>query len=108
MDIINLTEKGKKEATNWEQGSGMMGNHYKIPVLKREVVEVTGISEPEPGGNKAQATFKWRWQALNDIGAALMKNDKNSEQIFQGNANLQKFDDGWRLMNVSGSGISGW
>lgn len=108
MDIINLTEKGKRESAKWEQGSGMLGNHYKIPVLKREVVEVTGISEPKAGENKAEATFKWRWQPLNDIGETLLKNDKNTEQIFQGSANLQKFDDGWRLVKVSGNGISGW
>ncbi len=107
MDIVNLTEKGKKEAANWEQGSGMMGKFYKIPVLKREIVEVTGISEPKSGENTSQATFTWRWQPINEIGKAL--GDENTfEKLFEGSAQFQKFDDGWRVMNVLGNGISGF
>lgn len=104
INNVNLTEKGKRESANWEKGNNLWGNYYKIPLAKREVVEVTGISEPKSGENFAQATFTWRLQPVGEIGKAL-DNGKESEQKFDGTATFQKFDDGWRVVGVSGRGI---
>lgn len=99
--IVSLTDKGRQEAANWEQFYWMGRNSYKIQVANREVVEVTGISEPESEGNIAQATFTWRWKPTNEVGRA-MAVDK---QTYNGNATFEKFDDGWRVGMVSGDGI---
>jgi hypothetical protein len=101
MHSANLTEKGKKAAAEWETGSGLAGKFYKVPYAKREIVEVTGISEPKEGGNTAQAKFTWRLVPLNDIGKAMSLDTKNVE----GDAVLQKFDDGWRVVNIFGPGL---
>lgn len=104
MSNVNLTEKGKIEAANWEKGNNLWGDNYKIPLAKREVVEVTGISESKSGDNFAQATFTWHLQPIGEIGKAL-DTGKDSEQKFDGTATLQKFDDGWRVVGISGRGL---
>ena len=101
---ISLTTKGEKESANWEYTSNFWGTWYDIPVTKREVVEVTGISEPKADDNSAQATFTWRWQPINEIGKGLDVNESNTN----GTATFQKFDDGWRVVTVSGPGISAY
>jgi hypothetical protein len=101
MHSANLTEKGKKAAAEWETGTSLAGKFYKVPYAKREIVEVTGISEPKESGNTAQAKFTWRLVPLNDIGKAMSLDTKTIE----GDAVLQKFDDGWRVVNIFGPGL---
>ncbi|MGB7208649.1 MAG: hypothetical protein WBD27_08315 [Pyrinomonadaceae bacterium] len=98
MHSANLTEKGKKAAAEWETGSGLAGKFYKVPYAKRELVEVTGLTEPKEGSNVVQAKFTWRLTPVNDIGKAMSLDTKTIE----GDAVLQKFDDGWRVVNITG------
>jgi hypothetical protein len=78
--------------------------------VKREFVEVTGISEPKSGENFAQATFTWRIRAVE------IKQDRDGyerdkaeiEKKREGVAVFQKFDDGWRLAKLSGPGLENW
>jgi len=103
MSIVHLTEKGRREAVSWEKYKQMgILDMYNIPYAKREIVEVTGISELN-SGSFAQATFIWRTQPSNEIGRAMDKSE--TEQTFNGEAFFQKFDDGWRLVRISGRGL---
>ena len=45
---------------------------FIIPVARRELVAVTGISKQ---GNLADVDFTWKWVPLNEIGAALYSGD---------------------------------
>ena len=104
VDILHLTDKGQKEAVNWKK-SKQLGiiEMYNIPYAKREIVEVIGISEPKSGENFSQAKFSWRPQPGNDIGRAMDKSE--FEKTFDGEAFFQKFDDGWRVVRISGRGL---
>lgn len=69
-------------------------NVYSMPALrKKELVEVTGISEENPVGAVKKAEFTWRWKPVNDIGRAY------TEQVtyYGSYAVFKKFDDGWRV-----------
>lgn len=101
MHSANLTEKGKKAAAEWETGSGLAGKFYKVPYAKRELVEVTGLTEPKEGSNVVQAKFTWRLAPVGDIGKAMSLDTKTIEA----DAVLQKFDDGWRVVNIAGPGL---
>ncbi len=103
-DVFNFTEKGRKEAVNWSK-SKQLGiiEMYNIPYAKREIVEVTGISEPKSGDNFSQVKFTWRSQPDDKIGKAMDKSEFG--QTFDGEAFFQKFDDGWRVVRISGRGF---
>jgi hypothetical protein len=103
-DVLNLTDKGRKESANWEKFKQLgIIDMYKIPYAKREIIEITGISEPKSGENFSQAKFSWRPQPGNDIGRAMDKSE--FEKTFDGEAFFQKFDDGWRVVRISGRGL---
>jgi len=62
-----------------------------IPVAKRELVGVTGISKQ---GNLADVDFTWRWVPLNEIGAALYSRDLQ----YNSTVGFRDYDDGWRVI----------
>jgi len=61
-----------------------------IPVAKRELIGVTGISKQ---GNAADVDFTWRWIPLNEIGAALYSRDLQ----YNSTVGFRDYDDGWRV-----------
>jgi hypothetical protein len=61
-----------------------------IPVARRELVAVTGISKQ---GNSGDVEFSWRWNPLNEIGAALYSGDVHYKSV----VGFRDYDDGWRL-----------
>ena len=61
-----------------------------IPVARRELVAVTGISRQ---GNAADVDFTWRWMPLNEIGAALYSRDLH----YKSTVAFRDYDDGWRV-----------
>jgi hypothetical protein len=61
-----------------------------IPVAKRELLSVTGISKQ---GNQADVDFTWRWVPLNEIGAALYSRDLQ----YNSTVGFRDYDDGWRV-----------
>ena len=63
-----------------------------IPVAKRELVEVTGISKQ---GNIADVEFTWKWNPLNEIGAALYSGDLH----YKSTVGFRQYDDGWRILD---------
>jgi hypothetical protein len=62
-----------------------------IPVAKRELVSVTGISK---AGATADVDFSWKWIPLNEVGAALYSGDLR----YNSTVGFRDYDDGWRLV----------
>jgi hypothetical protein len=97
-----LTEKGKAATGNWEEQFKNLNylaetKIYDVPVGKREIIEVTGISELQnPAGAFVEATFTWHWISINDIGLSM----KLEQRTFSGKSQFQKFDDGWRVQEI--------
>lgn len=90
-----LTPKGETAKKDWKEHRDPL--QYEINVGKRELVEVTGLSEStDPTGSYAEATFTWHWAAISDVGKE-MGIDKKT---YTGEAQLQKFDDGWRVSDI--------
>jgi len=71
-----------------------------IPVARRELVGVTGISKQ---GSLADVDFTWRWVPLNEVGAALYSDDLryNSTVLFR------DYDDGWHIVVAQSAPHSG-
>ena len=64
---------------------------FSIPAAKRELVAVTGVSKQ---GNVADVDFLWRWQAQNEVGAALYSGDLH----YRSTVAFRNYDDGWRVV----------
>jgi hypothetical protein len=116
-----LTGKGKEMARS--QGSA---DDTAVPLARREVVEVTGVRQRD-----GQAVADFRWKAIpTEAGRALdpatdtfkslppeLQQDmtqsrgigpfgraerRSWDQVSQATASFQKYDDGWRLVSISG------
>ncbi len=64
---------------------------WAIPVARRSLVEVTGISKQ---GNLADVEFTWKWIPLNEVGAALYSSDLRYKSV----VGFRDYDDGWRIV----------
>jgi hypothetical protein len=64
---------------------------FRIPAARRELVAVTGVSKQ---GNVANVDFLWKWQPLNEVGAALYSSDLH----YRSTAAFRNYDDGWRVV----------
>ncbi len=62
-----------------------------IPVAKRELVAVIGVSKQ---GNTADVEFTWKWNPLNEVGAALY----SGELHYKSTVGFRQYDDGWRMV----------
>ena len=62
-----------------------------IPVARRELVAVTGISK---AGAIADVDFTWKWSPLNEVGAAIYSADVR----FRSTVGFRSYGDGWRLL----------
>jgi len=65
-----------------------------IQVAHRELVSVSGISK---SGNLADVEFTWRWNPLNQVGAALY----DSGVHYRSTVGFRGYDDGWRVVDQS-------
>jgi len=61
-----------------------------IPVARRELLGVTGISKQ---GSTADVDFAWKWAPLNEVGAALYSGDMH----YASTTGFRQYDDGWRV-----------
>jgi hypothetical protein len=66
---------------------------FSLPAARRELVAVTGVSKQ---GNVADVDFIWRWQPLNEVGAALYSGDLH----YRSTAGFRNYDDGWRIVQA--------
>jgi hypothetical protein len=64
---------------------------FRIPVARRELVAVTGISKL---GRVADVEFSWRWVPVNEVGAAIYSSDVR----YRSTATFHAYDDGWRIV----------
>lgn len=64
---------------------------FNIPTARRQIVEITGISKD---GNFADVQFVWRWEPINEVGAALYDGGAKYIAI----VSFLHFDDGWRVL----------
>jgi hypothetical protein len=62
-----------------------------LPVAKRQFLAVTGISKQ---GNLAEVDFTWKWNPLNEVGAALYSGDLH----YISTVGFRDYDDGWRVV----------
>jgi hypothetical protein len=67
--------------------------YFGVPAARRELVQVTGISA---SGNAADVDFRWKWVALNEVGAALY----NPGVQYDSTVAFRKYDDGWRVIEA--------
>jgi len=66
------------------------GTHMPIPVARREIADVTGISK---AGNFADVEFLWHWVPMNEVGSALY----DSGVRYRSTVGFRSYDDGWRV-----------
>lgn len=65
--------------------------YFSIATARRELVMVTGISR---SGNLAEVDFTWKWEPINEVGAALMPTGIH----FKASVGFKHYDDGWRVI----------
>ena len=68
------------------------GTLMPIPVARREIVDISGISK---AGNFADVEFLWHWVAINDVGSALY----DSGVRYRSTVGFRSYDDGWRVQS---------
>jgi hypothetical protein len=66
---------------------------FSLPAARRELVAVTGVSKQ---GNVADVDFIWKWQPMNEVGAALYSGDLH----YRSTAGFRNYDDGWRIVQA--------
>jgi hypothetical protein len=64
---------------------------FFIPVARRELVSVTGISKQN---SLAEVDFTWKWLPMNEVGAALYSGDVH----YNSTVGFRDYDDGWRIL----------
>jgi hypothetical protein len=88
---VSLTPAGVDALQNLISPGEAEKQNFTMPAARRELIAVTGISRQ---GNVASVEFTWRWQPLNEVGAALFPSD----QRYRSNAAFRSYDDGWRVV----------
>ena len=121
---IRLTPQGEEL---WRQ-MGLQVDPDAVPLGRRKLIAVTGISGGDANTSRAAAEFTWQWE-LTPAGAAMVRDTPEFERLpdevknlfesapsfppsakvktplsllgtHQGVANFQKFDDGWRITSI--------
>lgn len=118
-----LTDAGKSASGDWQQA----GDGWTIPIARRELVEVTGLTGGEGESKTARVEYTWRWKPLG-IGTNFDMTSADYQRLPEsvrrspggasfadalrgvgtvtffeggkpqkGSAALQKYDDGWRV-----------
>ena len=90
-DVV-LTPLGVETLRDLVSNSTAATQDFKVAVVRRDLVTVTGISKS--GGDVADVDFQWRWFPMNEIGAALYTGGVS----YNSTVGFRRFDDGWRLM----------
>jgi hypothetical protein len=92
-DIL-LTPSGVETVRALAPTEGTDKTSFSIPVARRELIAVTGISKQ---GNLADVDFTWRWIPLNEVGAALYSGDLR----YTSTVGFRDYDDGWRPLQTA-------
>jgi hypothetical protein len=89
-DVV-LTPLGVDTFHDLLKGSDPSKQSFSVPVAKRDLVSVTGISK---SGNTADVEFTFQWVPTSEVGAALI----TSGLQYRSTVGFRKFDDGWRVL----------
>lgn len=92
-DVL-LTPSGVETVRSLVSSQEATKPFINLPVAKRELVSVTGISKD---GSVADVEFTWKWEPLNEVGGSLYSSDLRYKSI----VGFRKYDDGWRLLQSS-------
>jgi hypothetical protein len=92
-DVL-LTPSGVETVRALAPTEGTDKTSFSIPVARRELIAVTGISKQ---GNLADVDFTWRWIPLNEVGAALYSGDLR----YTSTVGFRYYDDGWRPLQTA-------
>jgi hypothetical protein len=99
--ILALTEEGSNiaRANNWSivyDDEAIYNSLLTIPVYQMELVEVTGVRGADTPN--AVAEFSWRWAPTGS--GEKLKNIRRPTKAGVGMGYFQKYDDGWRVMQI--------
>ena len=96
---IALTPAGQAASAQWTRGHDVSneGIAWAVPIGRRELLAVTGLSTAPDGST--QVEFDWKWTP-NETGIALRKSVDEADVFFdqarKGRASCRQSDDGWR------------
>jgi len=98
--LLKLTDEGNKiaSANNWafKHSEGSSLAFLDIPVYIMELIEVTGIR----GGETSSAAAEFTWQWVPTESGQKLQSISRPTLIGRGAGFFQKYDDGWRLVNI--------
>jgi hypothetical protein len=93
---VALTPLGVEAVRNLMPASGTNSQFVSVPVARRQLVGITGISK---SGGFADVDFLWKWVPLNEVGAALYAGDVQ----YRSTVAFRQYDDGWRVIERGGA-----
>jgi hypothetical protein len=88
---VTLTPAGVDAFQSLISPSDAEKQSFNIPAARRELIAVTGISKLN---NSAHVEFTWKWNPLNEVGAAIYPSDQHYRSV----ASFRSYDDGWRIV----------
>lgn len=88
---VVITPLGVDVLRDWVAATAATSQYISVPVAQREMLGLTGIRK---NGNFADVDFRWRWSAINEVGAALYA--KGTE--YNSTVGFVRYDDGWRVI----------
>jgi hypothetical protein len=93
---VALTPIGVETFHDLLPSGAVDSQYFSVPVARRQLTGITGISK---SGNTADVDFLWKWIPLNEVGAALYAGGVQ----FRSTVGFRQYDDGWRIIEGSGS-----
>jgi len=87
---VSLTPLGVDAFHDILKGADPSKQSFSVPVAKRELVSITGISK---NGETADVEFTFQWIPTSEVGAALTTSGVQYRAI----VGFRRFDDGWRV-----------
>lgn len=88
---VALTPSGVDTIRSLVPAADAEKSSFSIPAAHRDLVAITGVSKQ---GNLADVEFVWKWNPLNELGAALYSSDMR----YRSTVGFRDYDDGWRVM----------
>lgn len=109
---VALTDAGKRDSADakWvarreAQLFGPELQYWRVPVATREVRHVDGILQSDNDASSARVQYTWGMK-LNPLGERVAEgNPRLKTDTARAEAQLKKFDDGWRVTAVSMPGV---
>lgn len=88
---VVLTPSGVETVRALVPAADAAKTSFSISVARRDLVAITGVGKQ---GNVADVEFIWKWNPLNEFGAALYSGDTR----YRSTVGLRDYDDGWRVL----------